>query len=238
MTDELKSQTAVAIPDHEAPPAGRLFPGLSPAAAREPIHERILECHGYRRADGLWDIEGRLTDRKSYGFDNAFRNRIEAGDAIHDMVIRLTVDIDFLIVAAEAASNATPYEPCAGIAPDYACLAGLRIGAGFNRAVQERLGGAAGCTHHTELVGRLATVAIQTIGPLRDREKARKKEQEETEAAAGGRTASQMETGEAGTGPVRARRVPPHLDRCHALRRDGPVVREHYSDFYTGSDPE
>ena len=37
---------------------------LSPAAPREHIHTRTVTCRGYRRKDGLWDIEGHLVDVK------------------------------------------------------------------------------------------------------------------------------------------------------------------------------
>jgi hypothetical protein len=39
---------------------------LPPAALRAPMHAREVVRCGYRRTDGLWDIEARLTDRKGY----------------------------------------------------------------------------------------------------------------------------------------------------------------------------
>ena len=52
---------------------------LSPPVDREPIHFRKYDFAGFRRADGLWDIEGRMVDTKSYAFENSFRGTIEAG---------------------------------------------------------------------------------------------------------------------------------------------------------------
>ncbi len=52
---------------------------LSPPAPREPIHPRHVVCSGFRRADGLWDIEGHLTDVKSYDFDSRSRGTVAAG---------------------------------------------------------------------------------------------------------------------------------------------------------------
>ncbi|MGH7035691.1 MAG: DUF2889 domain-containing protein, partial [Stellaceae bacterium] len=49
---------------------------LSAAAPREPIHTRQIECRGFRRADGLWDIEGHLIDTKSYAFQNEHRGEV------------------------------------------------------------------------------------------------------------------------------------------------------------------
>jgi hypothetical protein len=52
---------------------------LSPPASRDPIHDRRIDCRGYRRSDGLWDIEGHLTDTKTYAFANSFRGEVAPG---------------------------------------------------------------------------------------------------------------------------------------------------------------
>lgn len=39
---------------------------LSPPEPREHIHSRDIILRGYRREDGLWDIEAHLTDTKTY----------------------------------------------------------------------------------------------------------------------------------------------------------------------------
>ncbi len=58
---------------------------LTPTVERELIHERTIECKGYKRNDDLWDIEGHLIDIKSYEFPNHDRSDIAAGEPIHDM---------------------------------------------------------------------------------------------------------------------------------------------------------
>ena len=55
---------------------------LSSPVAREPIHTRRIECRGYRRADGLWDIEGHLVDTKAYAFMNRHRGEVKAGEPV------------------------------------------------------------------------------------------------------------------------------------------------------------
>ena len=65
---------------------------LSKAAAREKLHTRDIEICGYRRADGLYDIEAQLADAKSYGFVNQDRGYVDAGEKLHGMWLRLTVD--------------------------------------------------------------------------------------------------------------------------------------------------
>jgi len=53
---------------------------LSPPDDRKRLHTRKIEFRGYERADGRFDIEGRITDAKTYGFDNQDREGIKAGE--------------------------------------------------------------------------------------------------------------------------------------------------------------
>lgn len=178
---------------------------LPDPSERELIHTRDVVCHGYRRGDGLWDLEGRLEDTKTYAFENRSRGTVDPGEPVHRMYLRLTVDDGFVIREVEADSEAFPYGSCPDIAPDYSRMVGVRIGPGFTRAVRERLGAEKGCIHLSRLLDHLAAVAIQTIGPLVMRERVHTSD---------------------------ADRPPPHLDGCHAMRRDGEVVREHYPKWF------
>jgi len=179
---------------------------LKPSVEREQIHQRDIECRGYRRADGLWDIEGRMVDTKTYGFDNRHRGRVEAGQPVHDMWIRITLDDRLEIKAIEAASDSHPFRTCPDITPDYSSILDTRIQAGWTSLVMERLGQARGCTHLTRLLQELAVVAIQTIYPILSRERP----------------------------DVESDRRPAHLNTCHALRSDGPVVEEFYPRWHRG----
>lgn len=120
---------------------------LSPPEDRELLHSRDIVLRGYRRSDGLYDIEAQLTDTKSYGSANRDRGYIEAGEPIHGMWLRLTVDEERTIVACEAASDYTPYAICPTAAPNFARLAGLRIKPGFLKEAAKQVGGTVGCTH-------------------------------------------------------------------------------------------
>ena len=139
---------------------------LSPAPERELLHLRDIALRGWRRADGLYDIEAHLLDTKTDPIRNGHRGEIPPGEPLHGMWLRLTVDEDMLVVACEASSDHTPYAMCPQAAPNFAALAGLRVGPGFNRAVAERVGGVKGCTHLRELLGQMATVAYQTLYPV------------------------------------------------------------------------
>lgn len=181
---------------------------LSEPAARQDLHRRRYDFRGYRREDGLWDIEGHMTDVKSYAFDNDYRGKIQPGEPLHDMWIRLTLDDELVVQRAEAATEAGPFAICPDAAPKLARLAGVKIGKGWRRAINEKLGGVEGCTHLREMLGAMATVAYQSILPVLARERKRDK------PGASGR--------------------PRLLDSCHAFRSDGPVVKKAWPDFYTG----
>lgn len=183
---------------------------LSPPAPRRALHRRTIECQGYQRDDGLWDIEARLVDTKTYAFDNRDRGTVQPGEPLHDMLVRVTIDDDFLIHSVEASTDASPFTPCAEIAPAFAELAGLRIGSGFTSEVRRRFGGVRGCTHIIELFGPIATTAYQTLFPVRERRAAARSDRER----------------------------PRVIDTCHALAADGPVVARQWPEFYTGTDGE
>jgi hypothetical protein len=139
------------------------MPGLEGTTAREPLHRRSIEIHGYKRADGLYDIEGHLVDTKPVDFRLAAGIR-KANEPVHSMWLRITVDRKLTIVDAAAAMDAMPYVgDCSRIEPAYRKLVGLSIGPGYHRSVKELLGGVRGCTHITELAGMLATAAFQTL---------------------------------------------------------------------------
>ena len=178
---------------------------LSPSAARTHIHTRTIECNGYERDDGLWDIEGHLVDTKSYGFDSRWRTHIPAGEPIHEMWLRLTIDDRLKIHACEAATDYSPYPMCPDITGRFGELAGLSIGPGWMREVGKRVGGVLGCTHLYELLRPVATTAFQTLVKS-ERFKA----------------------------PLEPGRRPPLLNSCHAHASDSEVVRERWPAFFTG----
>jgi hypothetical protein len=140
-----------------------IMPLPLPAVPRQPLHHRNISMRGYKRDDGLFDIEGHLHDTKDVDFKVASGMRY-AGDSIHSMWLRITIDATLTIVDAEASCDAMPYPGhCDRITPDYKQLVGLAIRPGFTNQVVARLGGIRGCTHITELVSSLATTAFQTI---------------------------------------------------------------------------
>ena len=127
---------------------------LSPPAPRTLIHNRSIECRGYERADGLWDIEGHLVDTKTYATTARDTGRPrEPGEPVHNMWLRLTIDLDMKIRDAEAVTDDGPYTNCGAITPNFKALQGVTIGPGWRGKTLELLGGIKGCTHLVELLG-------------------------------------------------------------------------------------
>ncbi len=182
------------------------MPLSQPVAGRENAHTRRIELQGYSRADGLFDVEARMTDTKSHAFSTGDR-WIEPGEPLHGMSMRMTVDEEMTIVGFEAAIDYSPYGICPEIAPNFANLVGLRIGRGFLRAAAERVGGTHGCTHLRELLQPMATVVYQTLYPVLSRRNR----------------------------PAPAAAMPQLLNTCHTYRTDGPVVQAKWPDQYTGA---
>jgi len=138
---------------------------LTTAVHRQLKHQRRIECDGFLRDDGLWDIEAHLTDCKSYSFSNRYRGEIQAGEALHDMSLRLTIDDQMLIHQIETITDAAPFAVCPEVNKRFKALQGKRIIPGWRRQVTKHLGGVKGCTHLVDLLSVAATIAYQTVQP-------------------------------------------------------------------------
>ncbi|MBM3556632.1 MAG: DUF2889 domain-containing protein [Alphaproteobacteria bacterium] len=137
-----------------------------PLPAPEPrrsLHTRRIEAEGFRRDDGQWEVDARLVDTKPFAYTELFRGRREAGDAVHDIRLRLTVDDNLKVTAVAAASDHVPYATCQEVPPALSVLVGLSIGAGWRRKTREKIGRKCGCTHLFELLDVAATVIFQTL---------------------------------------------------------------------------
>jgi len=111
---------------------------------RELTHTRRVRYEGYKRADGLWDIEAHLLDTKNHDFHLKTGVR-RAGQAVHDMWLRVTIDKSFAILDAQASMDAVPYPGgCEKIPPAYRKLIGLNLVRGFRKRVWDVLGGVKG----------------------------------------------------------------------------------------------
>ena len=184
---------------------------LPEATERKHIHTRAIEYTGYERDDGLFDIEAQMTDTKTYQFKNNWRGDVKIGEPLHKMLLRITIDDNFTIRDVVAATEASPFEMCPSITPVYAKLIGIQMGRGWRKQIRQSVGGVQGCTHLTELLFPMATVAMQTIWPLQS-----------------------LRRKQAGSEVEKSDRRPGVLNTCHAWSSDSPVVKENAPKFYTG----
>jgi len=187
---------------------------LPPPVPRRHMHTRNIVCEGYLRADGLWDIEARIEDKKTFRYHEPYRGLREPGTHVHDMSVRLTIDGQMVVHEVAVSMDATPYPRCLGAPPAYQGLIGKKIGLGWRRAVQECVGGVRGCTHVRELLFPMATVAFQTVGGWKELDE---------------RDGLPRHTDDA--------EMPRFIDGCLAWASDGEVVAKLYPKLYRKPGP-
>jgi hypothetical protein len=163
-----------------------------------------MTYEGYRRNDGLFDLECALVDVKDQ--DYALLTGVRrAGDPVHDMRARLTLDSELTVRDIEVSFDAMPYPgACDQIRNAYRKLIGARLLQGFRAALQEAMGGVQGCSHVTELLMHAPTPAIQMMAGMR-------------------------------TEHTRDGSKPFQLDSCHALETTTDTVRRYYPQWYRGA---
>lgn len=171
---------------------------LSLPAARRGLHHRVIDMQTYAREDGLYDVEARLIDRKPFDYTRPSSPvPVPAGQPLHDLWLRVTVDGEYVVRQIEASSDVTPWEICKEAEQTLSVLVGERIARGWSSIVKERLRGAASCTHLMEMLIPMATTALQGIRGLHQ-------ERTRTVDAAG---------------------VPHKIDSCYAYGRGRAVVK-------------
>ena len=177
---------------------------LSPSNSHRTLkHTRAVTVAAFLRDDGLWDLDAHITDIKTADAKLASGVR-PAGSPMHDLSLRVTINSQMTIVEASAVSDAVPYPGfCDTIGPAYKKLVGLNLLRGFRLGLKERLSGTAGCTHLTELAQILPTAAVQAFA---------------------GEVIATRDGADVDTDFEK----PFQLDRCHALRTDGPAVAQYY----------
>lgn len=170
------------------------------AAQRQLKHRRQIDVQVYARGDGLWEVDATLTDTKTRTAQLGSGPR-PPGVPIHDMLLRLVVNEKFDILEAGSETRWMPYTgQCSEHGDVYGRLSGLNLMDHFRLRLRERVGGVLGCTHITELAQVLPTAVVQAFaGEVIDT-------RGDTEGAS----------------------RPFQIDRCHALRSNGPVVAQFY----------
>jgi hypothetical protein len=187
-----------------------VLPTLPVPAPRRHLHDRKITYRGYLRDDGLWDIEGELRDSKSFPISLGYRGDMPTDAAIHNMLIRITIDDDMVIHDIAAAMPYTPYLECRPAIDPIRAVIGLQMGRGWKKKIESAIGGLQGCTHVRELLSGAATAAYQTVYPYRSNN-SKIKSSEVTEQ-------------------------PKHLNQCTAWDLQGDVVMRYFPQFAIAKD--
>lgn len=182
-----------------------------PSVPREELHFRRIDMRGYRRADGLYEIEGRVTDRKPHDFAPANGARpVPANEPIHDMGVRLVFDEAMVIHDVVTFTASSPYRQCPEGGAELQTLKGLSMGSGWAKEVRNRLSGARACTHLMEILIPMATAAFQSLTMLRLTRPER----------------------------LNAEGRPVKIDSCYAYGAQRELVRMRYPQFFRPADPQ
>lgn len=170
-------------------------------------HTRQIVCQAYRRRDGLWEIEARVSDLKSEAVPFRAREPVPAGGFMHRMALDFLIDAEYTIRDVRARTEIAPWPECGETDAAYRRLIGLAIGPGFKRQVVERLGGVKGCTHLTDLITQVGNTYMQASWPER---------------------VARQSLVDPDPRRWPDRRVVGFVDQCHAWRRDGDALRREY----------
>ena len=137
---------------------------LSAPVPRKTSHIRRVTYQGYEREDGLWDMEAELHDSKAHDMPSFRHQGVRlAGEPIHHMWLRVTIDRQLVVHAIEAAMDAHPLQDCPQARPALQGMVGACMARGWRQAIAQHMGGVASCTHLRELLFNMATAAFQTL---------------------------------------------------------------------------
>src|SRR5262249_27712451 len=154
--------------------------------------------------------EARMVDTKKGEIKLLDGRRLPAGEALHDMSVRMVVDEALTVIDIVASTDASPFGICAEATDTLQTMKGLKIAHGWSQAVRERLSGRKSCPHLAELLGPLATVAFQTLSQVRLAKPA----------------------------AIDAKGRPLKIDTCYAYASDREVVQRLWPAHYDGNDPQ
>lgn len=193
--------------------SSNLFPSYfpEPPVAREELHFRRIDMRGFSRADGLYEIEGWLVDRKPHDFaPNNGSRPVAANEPIHDMGVRLVFDQNLVIHDVVTFTASSPYRQCPEGGAELQTLKGLSMGSGWAKEVRNRLSGARACTHLMEILIPMATTAFQSLTMYRLGQPER----------------------------LNAEGRPLKINSCYAYGAQRELVRNRYPQYYVPITPE
>ncbi len=174
-------------------------------------HCRTLTVESFECDDGSIDLELRLVDQKRFGFDDRERGRLEPGEPVHAINVRISVNQDLEVTNIDTDLEAMPFAFCQGGDANASKLIGSRLDRGWRRSVREAMGSTKGCTHLSELLTLAPTVAFQTKAIRR----------EHADRQIGNEDADQV-------------KPPFFVGGCHSWSIDSPVTATYFPRFSSG----
>lgn len=169
----------------------------------------------------MWDIDGRLVDLRGFIFRSITHGDVQPGMPVHQMLIRMTIDVGMVIRAVALAVDNTPFPTCPEAAENYQQLVGLKISGGFVKRMRELVGRREGCTHLSVLIEAMAKVAVQTANAAAMRRIG-------DERAFLGDAEGMKQFGQRSTGAHGL------INSCHTYAEDGTLVRNILSGSHPG----
>jgi Protein of unknown function (DUF2889) len=125
------------------------------------VHTRTIEFQSFDEGEHL-TVQARLRD------DRPWADGERDVASLHDLGLRVRVrKADLTVEEAEATMDRFPHAECPDIIEAFAGLAGVQVGRGYTRAVQERFAGARGCAHLELLARTVGPVVIQAMTSIR-----------------------------------------------------------------------
>ena len=79
---------------------------------RKLLHSRTVFSQGFLRKDGLIDIVGSIKDTKSYNIPKSNGTILNSGEPLHEMKVTLTMNMEMIIIDANAETFSAPYKIC------------------------------------------------------------------------------------------------------------------------------
>jgi hypothetical protein len=136
---------------------------MSEAPKRKAMHRRSIEHQTWLHEDGCLEIESRLIDTKAYDTRVGFGRELPAGQALHDMTIRILLEPDALIRDIQLRMDSTPFDICSEVSRRFETLRGASMGKGWNALLSQRFAAINGCRHLIDLLRGMGTVAFQSL---------------------------------------------------------------------------
>lgn len=169
---------------------------------RKPLHPRALTYCGFSTGDGLWDVEGHLVDAKDYSLERREGGLQQAGDPIHDMQLRVTVEASLKILDTKTQLFSTPLREYTSAADPMHPLIVPILVRGWSQAGNAAIGGLQDCTHRREFLFSMFAAATQKIPSHMGQQRRQK-----------------------GKAPPPDSAASHYFGQCMTRRRDGPVAQ-------------